>query len=201
MTTPNSSGTLDLITGPMFSGKSTELLRRLFTEVTLGVKILYINHCDDTRAGDQSPFSTHNPLYQTTYIPQKGVSYATAKNLEDLDNEYIEQFSVIGIDEGQFFDNLYKVVIDWVENKAKHIIVAGLTSDYQRNKFGSILDLEPISDSFTKLKSFCYGCAPNRVLAPFTWRDSECSDVKEIGGKDKYVPLCRACYQAFAVSS
>lgn len=188
-------GTLELITGPMFSGKSSELLRRLFTESEVGLNVLYINHSSDTRS--KGPFSTHNPLYKEQLSARPNVSFLSTSSLSSIFN--IEQYDIIGIDEAQFFDDLYETVKLWVETHNKHLIVAGLSCDFRREKFGSILDLEPLADEYMKLTSYCKLCAriKKRSIAPFTRKISgDSSTTKEIGGSDKYISVCRKCYLA-----
>jgi len=186
------SGTLDLIGGPMFSGKTTELLRRLFIEAEIGLNVLYINHSNDNRS--EGPFSTHNPLYKKELSTMSNVSFISAVQLSNLDFKC----DVIGIDEAQFFDDLVDVVEKMVEKEGKHVIVSGLNGDFRRRKFGHLLDLEPLSDSYTKLQSYCKQCAMStpkkRTLAPFSHRISRVGDVNEVGGYNKYIPVCRECY-------
>jgi thymidine kinase len=189
------SGTLDLISGPMFSGKTTEVLRRLFNEAEVGLKVLYINHSSDNRSN--GPFSTHNPLYKEKLSVESNVTFASTDYLAFF-TPVIYKYDVIGIDEGQFFEDLYDTVCLWVETHSKHLIVAGLSGDFRRKKFGAILELEPFSDTYTKLTSYCKICAQNkkRNIAPFTHKISgNISTTKEIGGSDKYIPVCRKCYE------
>lgn len=145
---------LDLIGGPMFSGKTTELLRRLFNEAEIGMNVLYINHSDDTRSDNH--FSTHNPLYKKKLAEKSNISFISA---EKLSNVNVDEYDIIGIDEAQFFTDLYNVVKNMVECQDKHVIAAGLNGDFRRQKFGQLLDLEPLADSYTKLQSLCKLCA------------------------------------------
>ncbi len=191
-------GTLDIISGPMFSGKSTMLLQKLIIETEIGFKILYINHSKDTRSTE--PYSTHNPLYKEKLCKMNNISLISVPYLGDID---VSRYDVIGIDEAQFFDccDLTESVTKMVEKEGKHVIAAGLTGDFRRVKFGALLDLEPLSDTFTKLSSFCQICANNnpkrRTPAPFTHRkigdELEFNSV-DVGGCEKYIPVCRKCY-------
>lgn len=184
-------GVLDVIGGPMFSGKSSALLRLLTIESEIeGTRVLYINSAKDTRSPE--PFSTHNPLITDVLPPN--ITGIKVKNLSDV-NIY-DRYDVIGIDEAQFFPDLVAEVTKIVEEYHKHVIVAGLDGSFQRSKFGSILDLIPLSDSYTKLHSWCKNCSTpkNRVKAIFTHRLSCQGDVEQVGGKDTYIPVCRKCY-------
>ncbi len=186
----DSTGSLELITGPMFSGKSTEILRRLLIDNAIGLRVLYINHSRDIRGSDQ--FSTHNPLYKERLSGKiKFLSTNNIKSVSVLDN-----YDVIGIDEAQFFSDLVGTVSLWVDVYHKKVIVAGLTSDFQRCKFGKILDLEPLSDTFTKLHSYCQRCAKSKkiVNALFTYRTAISKEQISVGGAESYMPVCRKCY-------
>ncbi len=185
---------LNVITGPMFCGKSTELLRRLNISAEMGQKVLYVNHSSDNRS--DTPFSTHNP----SIVNIGKISGIKISNLEEITRP--ENWDVIGIDEAQFFtdenpDYLRNHILHWVEKKNIQVIVAGLNGDSNRNLFGQIYTLLPICDSWDLLSSFCVNCCKNnfREDAKFSHKISDTtSNVVEIGGKDKYVPLCRACY-------
>ena len=192
----NTYGSLDIITGPMFSGKSTELLRRLFIDVEMGYKILYVNHSDDTRS--DGPYSTHNPLYKEKLEHANGVEFVSSSLLSELNYDFISSFDVIGIDEGNFFEDLYDTVKLFVESYNMRVIVAGLSGSFERKKFGQILDLEPLSDSFTKLQSYCKHCMTEyrrKRLAPFTHRVNGGTQEKQVGGHGDYIPVCRECHQ------
>lgn len=184
---------LGVITGPMFCGKSTELLRRLNISAEMGLKVLYINHSTDTRT--VTPFSTHNPSI-VSIGKITGIKIEGFDSIKDLDS-----WDVIGIDEAQFFTGdsdayLRSHIQDWVENRNIHVIVAGLNGDSSRATFGQIPSLLPICDTWDLLSSFCVLCCKNGIHAPanFTKRIGDSSSVVDIGGKEKYVPVCRDCY-------
>ena len=196
------TGYLDIITGPMFSGKSTELLRRLLVEVSVGRNVLYINHSSDTRGSidkeTPAPFSTHNPLLskgEMTKFPPN-ITFKSSSELKSLEF-FIQDFDIIGIDEAQFFSDLHIAVTYFVDNLNKHIVVSGLTGDSDRKKFGQILDLEPFCDTYTKLSSRCSMCDPSlKINANFTYKKLLSANIVEIGGAELYTPLCRKCYLA-----
>ena len=185
-------GTLDLIGGPMFSSKTTTLLGRLFSEAEIGLRILYVNHSKDDRS--DGSFSTHNPLHKDYPVHEK-VTFLVMSNIFDLVT-IAENYDVIGIDEAQFFEDLYDGVEWLVEGLHKHVIVSGLNGSYKREKIGQFLRLEPLSDTYTKLTAWCLECAKvkKRTPAPFTHRFSGGISLKETGGIDKYIPVCRKCY-------
>jgi thymidine kinase len=100
---------------------------------------------------------------------------------------------VIAIDEGQFFGDLKKYVLKFCEEYGKMVIVAGLISDYQRKKFGSMTDLFYYADEIVHLKSLCTYCKDGTV-GIFTKKVCETSDQIDVGSADKYIALCRKCY-------
>ena len=93
---------LKLILGCMYSGKTTELLRRLFNEAEVGLNVLYINHASDNRSA--GPFSTHNPLYKQKLSTHSNVTFKSGKALKNIIN--LEEYDVIGIDGRDHQDHL-----------------------------------------------------------------------------------------------
>lgn len=184
-------GILDLIWGPMFSGKTTEVLRRAFVEAEIGMKVLYINHSFDDRTDE--PFSTHNPLYKERLSTHTHIDFLKTADLNSVD---VKGYDVIVIDEAQFFEDLALCVKLLVDLCRKHVIVCGLIGDYQRKTFGSISELLPLADSCTMLTSHCRECAKYKIRtpAPFVHRFSGGDSKVEVGAGDKYIPVCRKCY-------
>lgn len=188
-----SSGRIELVAGPMFSGKTTELLRRLFCDASVKRKILYINHAVDVRSTE--PFSTHNPLYKEQLGRMQNVTMMSMSQLPELED--IQEYDTIGIDEGQFFPVLDQVR-EYADN-GKRVIVAGLISDAQRKKFGHISDLLPDAEEYTSLHALCVKCADEHIVMPasFTARIVLGGDLEnqvDVGGSDKYIPVCRKHY-------
>jgi thymidine kinase len=155
----------------------------------VGFKVLYINHNIDNRGDDI--FSTHNP--QITNTLSDKIKMINTNNLSEVD---ITTFDVIGVDEAQFFIDLTPIR-DWVDVHHKHVIVASLDADCHRNVFGHILTLVPYCDSIVKLKAHCLKCAAHGKLenAIFTIKISNDNTGIDIGGADKYLSVCRQCYQ------
>jgi len=179
---------IELIIGPMFSGKSTELLRRLNICAEMDLRVLYVNSSLDNRTS--SCFSTHNP----TMTSIGKIQAMKALSLKEIDHT---TFDVLGIDEAQFIPNLKNDVIEFVEIHEKKVFVAGLDGDFNRNKFGEIIDLVPLCDSIDKLFPFCTGCWKRDKIvkkALFSKRTTSEKSVVSIGAKDIYQPFCRTCY-------
>mgnify|MGYP000871466170 FL=1 len=192
-------GTLYIRIGPMFSGKTTWLNGELTQLADTGFKVMKIIHSDDIRedvAKCDNSGSTHNSSYKTLSMKIKCVRTNKLCNID------VSDYHVIGVDESQFFPDLYKMIEDWVENKGKHVRVVGLDGDSFKNKFGQTLDLIPICDEVIKLHARCNICLKDlksvnfrgnilSIVGPFTKRLGESTEQKVVGGADKYIPVCR----------
>lgn len=175
------NGRLELIIGCMFSGKSTELIRRLKRYKAIDRNILVINSSKDVRSTEQV-LKTHD-----------GVTFNCMKtnNLNDIisSSEFINA-EIIGIDEGQFFQGIYDFVITSL-NADKCVIIASLDGDSNQEPFGETLSLIPLADNIDKLKAYCMECN-NGTEAPFSKRIAMRSEGQElIGSNDYYKAVCR----------
>ena len=194
-------GSLTVIFGPMFSGKTTRLIQELtrFVDVTLeshSTKCLLINHTFDDR-NPELKVSSHASSF-------KGVSdLIEIVQVSSLQEVSYENYDVIGIDEGQFYSDL-ETVIQWVNN-GKNVIISGLISDAFMNPFGKIYTLIPFSDNVIQCHAICSECIKNhgRIItpdalsamkAPFTFRLNKSDSQIEVGASDKYIPVCRHHY-------
>lgn len=192
-------GTLYIRIGPMFSGKTTWLNGELTQLADMNFSVLKITHTDDIRYDVEScneSGTTHNSSFKTLSPKIKCIRVS---NLKDVD---VTNYHVIGVDEAQFFSDLLETVEDWVENKSKHVRVVGLCGDSFKKKFGQTLDLIPLCDKVVKLNAVCKICLEEleksefcgnilSMNAPFTKRLNNSINQKEIGGSDKYIPVCR----------
>lgn len=163
----------------MFSGKTTELMRRLKRYQIAKHNCLVIKYANDTRY-DSERLSTHD--HQT--LPA-----VTATKLQDL-HHLTGGYSIIGIDEGQFFPDTVEFS-ESLANMGKVVIVAALDGTFQRVGFGNILQLVPLAESVIKLTAVCMRCYRD---ASYTKRISQETAVEVIGGSEKYIAVCRECY-------
>lgn len=181
----NNLSYLELIIGPMFSGKTSRLIEIYKQYTFCNIPVIVINHSLDDRY-DQQLLSSHDKIM----IPCIKVS-----QLSDINNSYSEQLNnsnIIIINEGQFFDDLYT----WVESMLKQnkkIYICGLDGDFERKKFGKILDLIPLCDKVTKLTSLCNICK-NGTPGIFSMRITD-DKTQTLIGYDNYIPVCRKCYE------
>jgi thymidine kinase len=181
-----SSGYLKIILGPMFAGKTTELIRIFNTHAKYDRdNIAVINYGMDTRYANKE-----GVRYIVTHDNNKLLSLSYISLLDFVTEVNVSKYNTILINEGQFFKDLY-VAVDMLVNKFnKKVYVCGLDGDFKRQKFGDILDLISISDDVVKLKSICSKC---REAAIFTHRKISQGEQTVIGD-NIYEPLCRKCY-------
>ena len=177
------SGYLELIIGPMFSGKSTEIIRRIRILQKIKQKILVIKPNIDNRYNNN----------KVTSHDFESADCISVSLLSEINENIIKQHDTIIIDEGQFFNDLVEVIDNCLKLYKKNIIVAGLDGDYQQKPIGQILNLIPLSNKCIKLNSLCNICN-NGTKAPFSFRTDQSQNTILIGGSDKYIPVCRKHY-------
>uniref|UniRef100_A0A7C9E326 Thymidine kinase n=1 Tax=Opuntia streptacantha TaxID=393608 RepID=A0A7C9E326_OPUST len=182
---PSSSGEIHVIVGPMFAGKTTSLLRRIQLESQNGRSVALIKSSKDTRY-DHNAIVTHDGDKYPCMALHDLSSFR-----HQIGSSAYDKVDVIGIDEAQFFEDLYDFCQRAADHDGKTIIVAGLDGDYLRRSFGSVLDIIPLADSVTKLTARCELCGKR---AHFTLRKTDETQTELIGGADVYMPVCRQHY-------
>ena len=185
----NETGYLELFIGPMWSGKTSELVRLYKQFSYCDMNILAINYEHDKRYS-KTAISTHDKRE----IPC--VHGINLSDISDILNEHLtEAFinaKVILINEGQFFKDIVPWVKKAVDNHKKKVYICGLDGDFKRVQFNNWLgELIPFCDKVTKLTSICGNCKSNPAI--FTHRISSELE-QEVIGVNNYIPLCRNCY-------
>lgn len=180
--------TLDIIIGPMFAGKSCELIRRIRILKVLQKNYLVIKPSIDNRYED----SYGNHIISHNYDKEHCIVLQCMNDIFDKLNNNI---NTIFVDEGQFFNDLKETVIKLVEQHNINVVITGLDGDSNRNKFGQILDLIPYSTSCTKINACCVKCMDG-TPAPFSYRKkiNQQNEQVLIGANDMYMSLCRKHY-------
>jgi len=184
-------GYLELFIGPMWSGKTSELIRIHKQFSYCDVLILAINYKLDTRYSETTISSHDNkeiPCVRTIHL----------SDVSDIvNNEITSEFinaKVILINEGQFFKDIVSWVKVAVEKYNKKVYICGLDGDYTRKQFGNWLgELIPFCNKVTKLNSICASCKNKPAI--FTHRSSDEIQQEFIG--NNYLPLCRNCYKRY----
>jgi thymidine kinase len=181
-------GYLEIIKGPMFSGKTTRLLDIYKKYSFCELKTMVINYEKDNRYSDKM-LSSHDkvmiPCVKTLHLSD----IVDFKRFNMTNSDFLNAKAIL-INEGQFFDDIVDWVTIAVEKYHKNVYICGLNSDYKRNKFGDWLDLETISDKVVMLHSFCSHCKKKPAI--FTHRLSKEVELEVIG--TEYIPVCRNCY-------
>jgi thymidine kinase len=178
------SAYLEIILGGMYAGKTSRIVEIYKQYKFCNIEVAVINHSIDNRY-DNELLSTHDkikiPCIKTTKINDLWMN--GTGGLKDA--------NVILINEGQFFDDLYESVLDMLKMNKK-IYVCGLDGDFERKKFGQILDLIPLCDKVYKLTSLCSICK-NGTPGIFSKRITSEKE-QTVVGSDNYIPVCRYCY-------
>lgn len=171
-----------LIIGPMFAGKSTELIRIANRYKSIGKTILAINHSSNTRY-DTDQITTHNKTrLEPCLIAEKLSNVHSTPEFSSCD--------IILVEELQFFEDAFESIITWIETHKKTVIAAGLHGDINRNMFGDVLRLLPYADTVTKVSALCKRCGDG-TLAHFTKKKSKDQGEVIVGGEELYESVCR----------
>lgn len=173
-------GSIEVICGSMFSGKTEELLRRLKRAQIARLNIEIFKPRTDTRY-DETAVVSHD-LNSIESIP---VENSTAILLLKADTQ------VVGIDEAQFFDDNLPEVCNKLAQKGIRVIVAGLDMDFQGKPFGPVPALMAIAELVTKVNAVCVRCGSPAV---YSYRTVPNANRVLLGEKDSYEPRCRHCY-------
>lgn len=179
-------GTIEVVCGSMFSGKTEELVRRLKRAQIGKQKVQVFKPAIDNRYS-----SDHVQSHDASRIPSIAIE-RPAQILELID----ENTRVVGIDEAQFFDEGIVDVAQKLAYRGKRVIVAGLDMDFRALPFGPMPKLLAVAESVTKLSAVCVVCGrpasrSQRIAAP---QGAENERVV-VGAKDCYEARCRFCHE------
>lgn len=169
----NLKPSLNLVIGCMFSGKSSHLMTEVKRFRAVGIKCAVINHASDTRC-------KHNTLKTHNDVECPARKYNTLEEFKDW-----EQFDVIAIDEGQFFNNIVDYVAKYVGKK--YVLVAGLSGDSLAEPFENMSKLISRAQNIVFNKALCVHC---REEATFSKRLNTKAGKILVGGKNLYEPVC-----------
>ncbi len=176
------SGWIEVITGPMFSGKSEELIRRLRRAAIARLRLQVFKPALDTRYAEEEIVS-----HSQWRIPSVAVeSSGDVQRLLDPRTE------VIGIDEAQFFDEGLPGVCSHLADLGKRVIVAGLDMDYRGVPFGPMPQLLAIAEQVQKITAICSRCG---APANYTQRLVASREQVVVGAADVYEARCRRCHE------
>jgi thymidine kinase len=173
-------GSIEVITGSMFSGKTEELIRRLRRAQFAGLKVEIFKPSLDNRYSETRVVSHDDKSIISTPVDNPSAILLLAGDVD-----------VVGIDEAQFFDSSIVEVCNKLADDGIRILIAGLDMDFMGKPFGPMPALLSIAEYVTKVHAICMRCGN---LAQYSFRKSEEEQVVLLGEKNLYEPLCRRCY-------
>jgi thymidine kinase len=200
MSQSRTCGYLEIILGSMYSGKTSRLVEIYKQCKFCNISVAVINHCIDKRYDDEL-LSTHDkikiPCIQTERLFDIWTDHIDMEDNVALIPRIKDKFKVatshvILINEGQFFPDLEEFV-KCMLSENKQVYICGLDGDFERKKFGQMLDLIPLCDKVYKLTSLCSLCK-NGNKGIFSMRLTSEKE-QTVVGSDNYIPVCRACYE------
>ena len=174
------AGSIEVICGSMFSGKTEELIRRLKRAKFAKQNVQIFKPCIDVRYSEDEVVSHDSHSINSTPIS------SPAKMLEIADD-----VQVVGIDEAQFFDNSIIEVVQTLANRGVRVIIAGLDTDFLGKPFGPMPALMAVAEDIQKVHAICLRCGSP---ANHSHRLSKSDELVVLGETDIYEPLCRHCY-------
>jgi thymidine kinase len=175
-------GWIEVIVGPMFSGKSEELIRRLRRAEIARQRVQIFKPLIDQRYSN-SEIKSHSGL---------GISSDLARTAADVMAKIQPRTEVVGIDEGQFLGEELLDVCTRLADMGKRVIVAGLDTDFMGRPFEPIPRLLAIAEEITKLLAICVRCGNPAV---HTQRLVASEELIVVGAGGMYEARCRRCFE------
>ncbi|GGC75540.1 thymidine kinase [Pedobacter quisquiliarum] len=173
-------GSIEVVCGSMFSGKTEELIRRLKRAQIAKLNVEIFKPRTDIRY-DESAVVSHNAnAVQSTPVDHSSAILLLGANTQ-----------VVGIDEAQFFDDDLPEVCNKLANKGIRVIVAGLDMDFSGKPFGPMPALMAIAEHVTKVNAVCVRCGSP---AMYSYRTITNDAKILLGEKESYEPRCRCCF-------
>jgi thymidine kinase len=173
-------GSIEVICGSMFSGKTEELIRRLRRAEIAKFTVEIFKPAIDTRYDDKAIVSHDLNSIQSTPVTSSESILLLSNNVQ-----------VVGIDEAQFFDDELPSVCVKLAAKGVRVIAAGLDMDFLGQPFGPMPNLMAIAEYVTKVQAVCVQCGN---AASHSYRKIENENQVMLGEKESYEPRCRICF-------
>lgn len=174
------AGSIEVICGSMFSGKTEELIRRLKRAKFANQKVEIYKPCIDVRYSDDQVVSHDAHSIHSTPIDSPASMLLLSSDVE-----------VVGIDEAQFFDDTLVEVVQTLADRGVRVIIAGLDTDFLGKPFGPMPALMAVAEDVQKVHAICMKCGSP---ANHSHRLLSSDQLVVLGEKDIYEPLCRHCY-------
>lgn len=175
-------GSIEVICGSMFSGKTEELIRRLKRAKIAKLNVEIFKPKTDTRYHESEVVS-----HDANSIPSTPVESSSAILLLGANTQ------VVGIDEAQFFDENLPEVCNKLAEQGIRVVIAGLDMDFSGKPFGPMPALMAIAEHVTKVNAVCVKCGSPAV---YSYRTVESESKILLGEKESYEPRCRPCFHS-----
>ena len=176
------AGSIEVICGSMFSGKTEELIRRMKRAQFAKQTVEIFKPCIDVRYSEDKVVSHDSHSIHSTPIESPAQMLELSNDVE-----------VVGIDEAQFFDDSLIEVVQTLANRGIRVIIAGLDTDFLGKPFGPMPSLMAVAEDIQKVHAICVKCGSP---ANHSHRLSASDELVVLGETDIYEPLCRHCYNA-----
>lgn len=184
-----SKGTLTVIAGPMFSGKTGKLVAMVEVFTRMGHKVLTVKPALDARYSDKNEIYSHDHR-KTPALVVDGLS--PERIIDTIVKQGVDK---VIVDEVQFFDK--EKVLDIIKKLKKlglHVIASGLMYDYMRRPFGATPELMGLADERLELMAVCQKCGS---LARHSERVKGGKGQVDVGAADKYIAVCEKCHRVY----
>jgi len=175
-----SCGSIEVICGSMFSGKTEELIRRMRRAQFARLEVGIFKPEMDTRYHHSDIISHDSNIIPSTPVPHSSAILSLERSIK-----------VVGIDEAQFFDDGLPDVCNQLANRGIRVIVAGLDMDFKGRPFGPVPALMAIAEHVTKVHAVCVRCG---APANYSYRIPKDEQKLLLGEKESYEPRCRPCF-------
>ena len=176
------AGSIEVICGSMFSGKTEELIRRMKRAQFAKQTVEIFKPCIDVRYSEDKVVSHDSHSIHSTPIESPAQMLELSNDVE-----------VVGIDEAQFFDDSLIEVVQTLANRGIRVIIAGLDTDFLGKPFGPMPALMAVAEDIQKVHAICVKCGSP---ANHSHRLSASDELVVLGETDSSEPLCRHCYNA-----
>ena len=187
----STKGTIEVICGPMFSGKTEELIRRANRCGYAKQDVVVFKPSIDDRYSNEAQVNSHQGGYHPAIIvPDTNHLQVALENIRSLNEGTLPD--VVGIEEVQFFtEDIVQLIYDLKVQNVR-VIVAGLDMNWQGQPFPIVTTLMGICDKVDKLTAICLECGDD---ATYSYLKNKTGDEIQVGAEDKYEARCFAHWQ------
>ena len=184
------NGYLEIIAGPMYCGKTEELIRQVKRATIAKKSVQVFKHAIDTRYGNERKIFSHACISFESELITKA---------SEILKKLHKGTEIVAIDEAQWFGDALIPVIKSLLDQGIHVIVAGLAMTYDRQPFAPIPTLMSTADKVTKLSAICSRCGEEAVFHKRITKSINVNpldaDPSLVGRTDAYEARCRRCFE------